>query len=202
MWAPRILASVALTIPTIASPLNPPAPQSVEELREGHWVKLKGDAGTGRTFTVSAVEVLRPDRKEELVGTVGNVDADGERFWMMEQEVHVSDKTEWDGVDLRSLAGQRVKVEGYYRGAKNFSAREVSAYGDGRDRLVGRLDEIELIGGRYVGRVMDYELTIPRGVELESEAPLGKIELARRGSSTRTRSGRSTRRRSSRTRCG
>ncbi|MBK7877351.1 MAG: alginate export family protein [Planctomycetes bacterium] len=120
------------------------AAQSFDDLRVGHWVEVKGKLAEGRRFEAEALEVLAPDDQNVLIGTVDRVDVDGGRLFLLAQEVHVSDKTDWgEGLSLAKLEGKRVKAQGRYRGPTKFSARSIAARGSGRDRIAGRIDALE-----------------------------------------------------------
>jgi len=167
-----ILALLMTALPTSAGP------QSSDQLREGHWVKVKGTLGKGRAFVASSLEVLEPERKSTLIGTASDVDVAGQRFLVLNQPVHVSDKTKWKDLTMRSIKGRRIKIEGYYRGPRNFSARTIRPYGKGRARLVGRIDSLRVVGDERIAQVMGYEVSLPQNFELVNKKPLDKIALA------------------------
>ena len=149
------------------------------DLRVGHWVEVRGLFAADGSFVAEKVTARPPQDLNLLIGeaTKGGVRDDG--FVWHDQPVSVSDKTEWKKVDLDGLAaGARVKVEGRWRGPLKFSAREVAARGEGRDRLGGRIDAVtDADGGRRL-RIMRFEVFMADDVEFEAEAPLAELELA------------------------
>jgi alginate production protein len=146
-------------------------------LKVGHWVKVKGGLDNSGVFVADEIEVLDPDDKENLVGTVQRI-VDRDRFLILNQEVRLSGKTEWDDIGLGDLEGARVRVQGYYRGARNFAAREISARGRGRDAIEGRIDQIELDGPFLRLTIMNFRVQVAAGVDVEHEKPVSSFELS------------------------
>ena len=152
--------------------------QSLEELGVGHWVELKGALDAAGRFVVEKAEVLPPEDTEVLIGTASDVDARTGSFHVLGQRVTTSARTQWKDVDLGSIAGKRVKVQGHYRGPTKFSGRDVSARGAGNDRIVGRIDQLEARPDGRAGRVMGFEVWIPAGIEFENQASFAGVALA------------------------
>lgn len=156
--------------------------KDLSALRVGQWVEIKGDVegepAGARRFRASEVEVQAPQEDHVLIGTVQRVDALAQRFFVLGQEVHVDDSTQWKELSLAHLQGARVKVEGHYRGPSKFSGRTVAARGAGRDRLSGRIDALEVRDGSLELRVIDFTIVVPTTTKLESAAPLDSLALA------------------------
>lgn len=152
--------------------------QTLGELQVGHWVELKGQLDALGRFEVESLEVLPPDDSEVLIGTVTEVDRRTGSFRVLGQRVATSARTQWKDADLGSISGKRVKVQGHYRGPTKFSARDVSARGAGNDRLVGRLDHLEVVDGGRLGRVMGFGVWFPEKIEFENKGSFGGTPLA------------------------
>lgn len=156
--------------------------QTPADLRVGQWVEVKGDLdvslGGERRFRASEVEVQAPQENHVLIGTVQRVDRLAERFFVLGQEVHVDDSTQWKELTLARLQGTRVKVEGHYRGPSKFSGKSVAARGAGRDRLSGRIDALEKRDGALELRVIDFTIVVPLETKLASAAALDTLALA------------------------
>lgn len=153
------------------------AAQSLDELKIGHWVEVKGELVGPFHFRASAVEVLAPETRETLIGTATDVSRTDASFRVLGQVVSVSDKTEWKGLELRSLEGHRVKVQGHYRGTQKFSARSIELRQGGRDRIVGRIDALEGASDREA-QLLGFHVTIPRDVKLENASSFASVALA------------------------
>jgi alginate production protein len=148
------------------------------DLCVGHWIVAKGALDERGRLAVEDLEVGPPGEQEVLIGTVGAEFRDPERFKLLGQEVHTSEKTEWNGLARGSLAGQRVKVEGTWKGWRNLSARDVSPRDAGRDRVEGRVESVTREGGRLSVAVMSVELSIDPELDVAGSAPLDQIPLA------------------------
>lgn len=144
-------------------------------IRTGHWVRFKGALEDGR-FVASSAEIREAEDHEELVGTVTR-DLGPLRFTVLGQEVHVSGKTELDGVAAGALAGARVKVSGRYRGPRKFSAREIESRDPGRDRIEGRVDAVQLVVGGFEFRVMNFDVFVPADLELDMDDAASEFEV-------------------------
>lgn len=176
MWSllPRsLLAATCLTL-ALASVS---AAQRETALRVGHWVVAKGVMEPESRLAASSLEVTTPGDEEALIGEVTRVSEDGSRFWIMEQVVQVSPRTRWRQIAIGDLLGQRVKVEGHYRGLNKFSARTVSPR-TGRDRVEGRVDRLTRVPGGVRATIMRYRVFVPTGLEIEFEQPLDEVQLA------------------------
>ncbi len=165
-----VLLSLQASMPT-------PLAEGPEVLQVGHWIEARGTL-EGERFVASKVELLLPREFEVLIGTVPADEDDPERFRLLGQPVHVSERTEWDGVEQGKVAGKQVKVEGRWQGPGKLSARDVSLREAGRDRVGGRIDALERVTGGFEARVMRYVLFVPDGTEVELEKPLAEIPFA------------------------
>lgn len=150
--------------------------QRAANLEVGYYVEIKGALAAPGRFRAVEIEALPPD-EDAILGTV-EAPASGERFFLLGQEVHVDRETRWKGVTLRTLAGTRVKVEGDWHGARNFSASSVDARGPGRDRLVGRIDALSRDGADVVLRVMAFEVRADAALEVACAVPLETLARA------------------------
>lgn len=150
-----------------------------DELRVGHWVRAKGGHDAQGLFIAEEIELRAPEDEESMLGSASEVDAASGRFVILGQRMHVSARTEWDGVDWSTLEGARVEVEGHWRGPLKFSARSIEARRPGRDRLEGRIDAIERISdGELLVSILGQRLrTTPRTV-LVHEAPVSGYAFA------------------------
>ncbi|MFN0006448.1 MAG: alginate export family protein [Planctomycetota bacterium] len=154
------------------------AAQAPVELRVGHWVEIRGGLQDDDRFLASTVEVLAPQDEELLIGIATEVDASGSRFELLGRTVRVSDRTEWRDVELGSLEGARVKVEGHWRGRQLFSARKISPRKDGRDRISGRVDDLGRIPQGLEILVQGFRVVVPSTVLPESEFASADLALA------------------------
>jgi len=125
------------------------------------------------------VELLPPEDYQVIIGTVLAREVELGQFLLLGQSIHVSGKTEWEGVKFDRVGGTRVKVEGRWRGPGKMSAREVQARGEGRERIAGRVDAIRVLSdGRYEARIMRFTVILPADLEVEHEGQLDAIALA------------------------
>ncbi len=154
------------------------AAQSRDALHIGHWVEVKGELVGVSTFRASALEVLPPSDQEALIGTVTDVVRADEQFELLGLTVSVSEKTEFKDVSLSDIKGRRVKVEGHYRGPEKFSARQVALRGEGRDRIVGRIDQLTTRGDLVEARIMGFTIQMAADVKLENKTAFDSIALA------------------------
>ena len=146
-------------------------------VRVGHFLEVRGTFDREGLFVAERVELLPPE-DDVIIGTVREKPSARERFVLNGQEIHASARTEWKGVHPSALVGERIKVEGRWRGLRKFSAREVSSRGEGRDRLAARVDAIDPTDDGVVVRMMSFEVFLPASIEIEHDEPLAEIELA------------------------
>ena len=184
--AARSALLLAILAAALAAQEAPPVPQpaqvatgDVQTLQVGHWVRVKGLVAAPGLFTGESVEVREPRDEESLLGTVEAVGADGQDFVLLGQRVSVSARTQWDGVEPASLAGARVEVEGHWRGAGKFSARQITLRKPGRDRVEGRVDAIvPRPGGGVELQLLHLRVTLAAGAPVEAGHPLDQLPLA------------------------
>ena len=155
-----------------------PSAQESDVIRVGHWVEVRGELAEDGRFLASKVEIMEPEKYELLIGTVPSSETDADRFSLLGQPVHASERTDWEGIRPDELPGSRVKVEGRWRGPAKLSAREIQTRGPGRDRIGGRVDDVRATEGGHELRVMRFTVFVPRGAELEFEGSLEAISLA------------------------
>ena len=173
----RTLGAVLLAVAVVTLPTPALASQDPGDLLVGHWVKVKGRLDEKGEFVASAVEILPPDDDEALTGTV-SLAKSSTRFLLLGQEIHASARTELRNVQLGDLGGARIKVEGDYRGPRNFSADVISRRGPGRDAIEGRIDSITKVLGGWDLIIMHFTVHVATEVEVALDTPLQEIELA------------------------
>lgn len=152
--------------------------QSLDALRVGNWVEVKGELIGPALFRAQSLEVLPPDDEEVLLGVAQSVSRADSSFSVLGQRISVGPRTRWEGIALAELEGRRVKVEGHYRGQHKFSAREIAPRGEGRDRIAGRIDAISFAGDVRRATVLGFELILPSDLEFENEGAFDAIALA------------------------
>ncbi len=152
--------------------------QERSELRVGHWVEIKGALEADDLFRASSVELSRPDDDEEqLVGTVTHVASDRSWFELLGMRVHIGRSTHWRKVSVDELEGRRVKVSGHYRGPRKFSAGSISLRGEGRDRIVGRIDARREGEDGLELDVMRWLVIVPQSAQYKREEDLEDYPL-------------------------
>ena len=150
---------------------------SLDAIREGHWLEIRGHMQEDGIFEAQRVEIIHTQRYEELIGTAYGSNTQG-RISLLGLEVELTDKTTLDDLDRDKLANTRLKVEGYHRGAERFSAREVAPRGEGRDRLVGRANLVKKDGdGLNIG-IMNFMAHIPPKLRVIHEDPIADYALS------------------------
>ncbi|MFT5464760.1 MAG: hypothetical protein ACI8QS_003667, partial [Planctomycetota bacterium] len=152
------------------------------DLSVGHWVEVRGTSGRDGTFQAQKIQILQPGDKNVIIAMVQSQGLSADGFMLLGQPVSLTERTSFNNIDRRGLEGARIKIEGYWRGPRKFSARSVSARGPGRERLVGRIDDLRLMEGGVRFTLMRYSVFATPGVELSSDGPLGEIALAPLGS--------------------
>lgn len=175
----RVADLTTALVLALASLLAPGATaQDLDELRVGHWVRVKGRMDVVGVFRGNEVELRSPVDGESLVGTVSAVSADRSHVTLLGLQVRVSARTQWKRIDIDSLQGARVTVEGHYRGAGRFSSREISQRDAGRDRLEGRIDAVRRTRDGIELLIMDTRVLLAVEAELLSDMPIGNYALA------------------------
>lgn len=147
--------------------------QDRAELQVGHWVEVRGALTGADTFLAEKVELVAPDDEEELIGAVNRVAEDGTWFEVLGQRVRFDDETAWEGTSLEALVGARVEVQGEYKTPKKFSAEKVRPRDPGRDRILGRIDDVRRgADGALELDVMRFRVVVPAAAEYEREGEL------------------------------
>ena len=142
-------------------------------LAEGHWLEVRGSYRAGGNFQAQRVDLVQPDDNEVLIGTISSVLETGD-FTLLGQPVKAQEKARFDRVDRNALEGVRVKVEGHYRNDGRFSARKVSPRGEGRERIVGRIDEIRRVRDGLELSIMGFRVFIPAELQVRTELPIAR----------------------------
>ncbi|QDU65078.1 alginate export family protein [Engelhardtia mirabilis] len=157
---------------------------SLDDLRAGQWITVKGEVVTAtgpdeRTrFLAEDLELTAPEEFESLLGTVSAAPDRSGSWLLLGQPINLSERTEWTRVEPGTpLVGRRVRIDGRYRGPGKFSARDIRPWGEGRDRLAGRIDEINAVAGGFELEVMRFTVFVPKTVVVELERPLDEIQL-------------------------
>jgi len=158
------------------------APQEQETstplvLQVGHVIEVRGVLEGGR-FVAERAELKAANSDELLIGEVPAGDRDPSRFSLLGQLIETSDETAWQGMERGSLAGQRVKVEGSWKGPRKFRADTISPRGAGRDRLAGRIDDIRKVEGGWEATVMIFRVFLQEDTPVEHKKPVAEFELA------------------------
>ena len=159
----------------LASPLAVSASE-VDNIVPGHWVDLRGAKAEDGTFLVQRVDLIDPSTEEVLIGTVSK-DSDPGEFILLGQPVQVSAKTVFRKVSPGKLLNKRVKVEGYFRGQRRFSARKVSARGPGRDHIYGLVSDIRKTADGHLITIMNQRARLPADVDFRHEKPISEYAV-------------------------
>ncbi len=151
--------------------------QELDELQVGHWVVVKGTLGEDGRFNATLIEIAPAEDEEFLLGTVTRADSAGGWIELLGQRVTLSKRTRLRNLSLDDIVGQRVKVEGHYRGMAKFSARSIAPRKPGRDRIAGRIDELRIGAGKAEFDVMRFVVVVADGSQFSHERPLDDFEL-------------------------
>lgn len=169
MLAALVLAGIETAAADLESPLS--------GIREGHWLEVRGKyLGDGR-FEASRVDIIHSQRYQVLIGTASAAN-DKARFTLLDRSVEVVEKTEFEKVTAENIAGQRIKVEGYYLGGDRFTAREVATRGPGRERITGRADRVRSADGGLQINLMNYTVLIPADLMVRHDESLENYVLS------------------------
>lgn len=141
-------------------------------LRVGHVLEVRGDFDAQGRFVAQKVELLPADEDDTLIGTVPADDDDLASFTLLGQRVLTDETTTWSNIEKGSLAGKRIKVQGTYKGPTHFRAHAIAPRGEGRDRAGARLDVWRRVEGGYEARLMNFDVFVPDGTEVEHELAL------------------------------
>jgi len=130
---------------------------SLDAIREGHWLEIRGQSLEDGIFEAQRVEII---------------------IIVLGQVVELTDKTTFNKLDPDKLANTRLKVEGYHRGVERFSAREVAPRGEGRDRLVGRANLVRRSDEGLEVSIMSFKVRIPSDLQVRHEDSLGDYAVS------------------------
>ncbi|MDH3745008.1 MAG: DUF5666 domain-containing protein, partial [Acidobacteriota bacterium] len=147
------------------------------QVQVGHWLEVRG-RWTGQEFLVSRAEIVEPERKVELIGTAVAAPPDASQpvdFALLGLPIHTSEKTDWEGIDPKSIVGRRIEVEGHYRSRSEFSAREISPRGGDQDRVLGPVDAVERTSEGIKVTIMRYTILLPEGTKVGHDLPLARL---------------------------
>jgi len=173
----RRLTLILLSLLLLAAP---GAAQTVEEVKVGHWIRVKGRLSEDGIFVADEIEVREPSNEESIVATPTNVRDGGQWFDMLGMPCETSARTEWDGLTPEELGTAQVDVEGHYRGPRRFSVRDVEARNtEGRDRIEARLDKVTRVPGGLEFLVMSFRVFVdPATVVVECDKPIAEMPFA------------------------
>lgn len=170
-----VLAGIAGLMIAITAQAQLQSP--LEAIHEGHWLEIHGQLLDGGTFEAQEVALIHSQRYEELTGTVAE-GAKAGTVSLLGQEVELTDKTTFDRVARNKMVHSRVKVKGYYLGSKRFSARRVRPRGEGRDKLVGRVDQVRKSDEGLLVNLMGFSVRIAEDSPVMHQEPLANYELS------------------------
>jgi len=162
LFATRLSACLLILAATAGQCEESEDPVAV--VQEGHWLEVRGTLREDGVFDPAGMELVDPGRYEELVGTIHHFDAVKKRFELLGQTVEMDEKTSVKRMDPVQLEGQRVKLEGYYRGEHRFSVRDIRPRSPGMDRILGRVDSIQQTDGVTDIHIMGYLVRVPNGL--------------------------------------
>ena len=145
-----------------------------QALEVGHWLSIRGRTGSHGEFLAERVELIDPQRYEELIGTALEDPTSPARFTILGHVVESNIDTRLDDLSRTDLIGRRIRVEGYYYLSAPFVAREISSRDPGRERLVGRVHEITLTEESTAVTVMGYTVRISTDTAIEVERPIAQ----------------------------
>lgn len=135
----------------------------------GQWLQVRGTYTGDGTFEASSMELVDPRRYEELVGTATANDRGPGWLTVLGQPVEVTSETDLGPADGNELEGSRLKVEGYFRSERRFSARELRPRGAGRDRIIGRVDRVRSVPGGTELSIMGFTILVSPELRVKHE---------------------------------
>ncbi len=159
--------------------LTTPTQETTEALKVGHWMQVRGRFDDEGRLVASRAIIAKPERYETIIGTLDKDERSREGFRLHGQPVIIDADVDYDDIRPGKWGGKRIKLQGRWRNQNKFSARKIQLRsGSGRDRLEGRIDEIEPAEGGYVARIMVYEIFLPVDLKIEHEGVFAKIPLS------------------------
>jgi len=167
----------ALLAPLIPTLVQEPLVSKPDVLRVGHVTEFRGNLDPQGRFVAEKAELQAASSDDVLIGTVPADQTDPAEFTLLGQWVVTDVETQWQGLARGSLAGQRIKVEGRWKGPRKFVAKDIATRGAGRDRIGGRVDELSKVEGGWEARVMIFTVLIKDDTPVEHELPVEAYEL-------------------------
>lgn len=159
-------------------PQDEPTVSKPDVLRVGHMVEVRGDFDPQGRLLASKIELQKPASDDVLMGTVPPPSVQGTTFYLHGQLVEWDEETEWKGLEKGTLAGQRVKVEGSWKGPRKFKADSIEPRDPGRDRIAARIDGLTPSADGWEARIMIFTVLIGKDTEVEHAAPVETFALA------------------------
>ncbi|MFT5139477.1 MAG: hypothetical protein ACI9H8_001477 [Lysobacterales bacterium] len=144
-----------------------------ELLIQGQWLEVRGSYQADGRFLTERADLVEPERYQTLIGTI-SAQADEQHFTLLGQDVEIHDKTNFGNINPYVLTGERIKLEGYFRARGNFTARKISTRGEGRERILGRIDRIQKLKDGFELQIMNFQVIVPGGVMIRHEAALSE----------------------------
>lgn len=149
-----------------------------EVLRVGQMVEVRGELDSEGRFVAQKLELRMPASDDVLLGTVAAPSVTGSSCLLLGQLVEWDEETEWNGIEPGKLAGQRVKVEGSWKGPRKFKADSIEPRNPGRDRIGARIDALTPTADGYEASVMIFKVVISKDTEVEHTKPVAEYPLA------------------------
>lgn len=176
-WATMLMVTFTAILPPAAATGAERVESDPGVIEVGHWLEVRGSWSGNTIFRAEKLELMEPQRRELLIGTVRGRPR-GDEFLLLGQPVRLSEKTDFEGIERRALAGARVKVEGHYRRSDKLSAREVSPRRAGRDRIAARVDSVRRTAQGLELRLMRFTVLVRKELRVEHQGPWRDLTLA------------------------
>lgn len=155
-----------------------PEVSSPEVLLVGHVIEVRGTLESAGHFAAQKIELEDVDADDALLGTVTEGSVQDTTFVLLGQHVEWDEATTWKGLDVGKVAGQRVKVEGTWKGPGKFRADSIEVRSPGRDRIAARIDALTPTAEGWEAHVMIFKVVIAKDVEVEHAKALAEYKLA------------------------
>lgn len=173
MLTPSLLATVLALVPQAEPEVSGP-----EVLCVGQVVEVRGELGADGRFIAQKLELGMPASDDVLLGLVPVPSVTDSSFFLLGQLVEWDEDTEWKGLEQGKLAGQRVKVEGSWKGPRKFKAKSIEPRNPGRDRIGARIDALTPTADGFEARLMIFTVVIGKDTEVEHAKPVASYPLA------------------------
>jgi alginate production protein len=154
--------------PTVSGP---------DVLRVGQKVEVRGELDSEGRFVARKIELEMPASDDTLLGQVPVPSVVGMTFELLGQLVEWDEETEWKDLEKGKVAGQRVKVEGSWKGPRKFKADSIEPRDAGRDRIAGRIDALTPTADGFEARMMIFTVLIAKDTEVEHAKPVAEYPL-------------------------